>query len=426
MSKSNKKGSDFNELFGEETSAPVSGGNDFARLFEASLTSKTKDIKVGDRIKGELLTISKEEAFVSTGGLHDAMILRQDLLDENGMLKYKVGDQIEVFVTQVRGSDIRVSTKPTAKNISEDIEDAFDMMLPVEGKVTDAMAAGFKVNVMGKEAFCPISQMDVKRIEQPQDYVGRKLEFYITQFSGGGRNIVLSRRKLLAEESLANEMSFQDEHKIGEIVSGVVSRIESYGAFVEIAAGVEGLVHISELSYSRVNDPKDVLNLGQEVQAKIIRMDQDGTRLKISLSLKQAQAEPWANLPSQVKAGTVVPGKVTRCLKFGAFVEIAPGIEGLIPLSEMSYTKNVVKADDLVKPGDQISVMIKEIRPEDKRISLSLRDADTQFDPVMMDELQKSRSGSSGKGSGLGNGFGNLASQFSKALSDSQSSTKKH
>jgi small subunit ribosomal protein S1 len=419
MSKSNKSSKNDVDLFGDSDSSQSpdmqaemqTGTNDFARLFEASLTNKTKTFKAGDRVRGELLTVSKDEAFVAIGGLHDAMIMRQDLLDENGVLKYKVGDFVDVYVTQVQGSNIRVSTKPTAKNISEDIEDAFDMMLPVEGKVTDAMAAGFKVNVMGKEAFCPISQMDLKRIETPQDYVGRKLEFYVTQFSGNGRNIVLSRRKLLEEQSLANEMSFQDEHKVGQIVNGVVSRIESYGAFVELSSGVEGLVHISELSYSRVENPKDVLSMGQDVQAKILKMENDGNRLKISLSIKQAQAEPWSAFPAEIKVGAVVSGKVTRCLKFGAFVELAPGIEGLIPLSEMSHTKNVVRSDELVKPGNQVQVLVKEIRAEDKRISLSLRDADLQFDSAMMNELSKSRGGQAQKG-----GFGSLADQFAKAL----------
>jgi small subunit ribosomal protein S1 len=255
------------------------------------------------------------------------------------------------------------------------------MMLPLEGKVAEVVNGGFRVLIKGKLAFCPISQMDTKRIETPDEYLGRKLEFRITKFEEGGRNIVVSRRKLLDEQAADSAGSFASEKKAGDIVRGRVARLEKFGAFIELAPGIDGLAHISELAWSRVNDPAEVLTVGQEVSAKILKIETapdprgGASRMRVSLSIKQAGAEPWDNLPGELRAGQVVPGKVTRLAKFGAFVELTPGIEGLVPLSEMSYTQRVMSADEIVKEGEQILVMIKDVNPETKRVGLSIKDA---------------------------------------------------
>ena len=354
-----------------------SGSDEFAKMFESSLEGVGKSLKVGDRVRGEILSIGKEEVFVSTGTMNDGLVMRKELLDAEGKLTHKIGDQLDLFVTQVRGSQIVLSPKPTAKNMAEDLEDAFDMMLPVEGRVTEVCNGGVRVQIMGKTAFCPISQLDLRRVDNGADFIGRKLEFIITQFSERGRNIVVSRRKLLEEQKELSVGAFLEDHKPGDVVSGVVTRLEKFGAFVEIAPGLEGLAHISELSYSRVSEPSEVVKIGDQVQAKILKVEDQGNgRVNVSLSVKQAGATPWDDFPAHIDAGKVVEGKVTRCMKFGAFVEIAPGIEGLVPLSEMSYTKRVVKSDELFREGERISVMVKEIRPEERRILLSYKDAE--------------------------------------------------
>jgi small subunit ribosomal protein S1 len=235
---------------------------------------------------------------------------------------------------------------------------------------------------MGKTAFCPMSQMDLRRIDDPAAYVGKKFEFMITQFGERGRNIVVSRRKLLEEQKELSQAAFADEHKVGDILKGVVTRLEQYGAFVEIAAGLEGLCHISEVAWSRLGHPSEVLQVGQEVEVKILKIEEGNGRMNVSLSIKQAGGEPWANMPQHIQVGEIVSGKVTRCVKFGAFVELAPGIEGLIPLSEMSYTKRVLRAEEMVKEGERVNVMVKDIRPEERRLSLSLKDA--SGDPWVM------------------------------------------
>lgn len=356
--------------------------SEFARLFENSIQGIESKLTVGDRVKSEILSIGKEEVFVSTGTVDDGQVMKKDLVDENGQFSHKVGDSLDLFVTRVQGGQILLSPKATAKNIAEDLEDAFDMMLPVEGRVTEVINGGFRVSVLGKTAFCPISQIDLKRVDDGEAYVGRKFEFIITQFSERGRNIVVSRRKLLEEQREVSQTAFADDHRPGDVLKGVVSRLEKFGAFIEVATGLEGLCHISELSWSRVADPSEVVSVGQAVSVKVLKIEDGNGRLNISLSLKQVDAEPWTQLPDSLREGQVVEGRVTRCLKFGAFVELAPGIEGLIPLSEMSYTKRVVKSDDLIKEGEKVSVLIKEIRADERRMLLSLKDAGA--DPWVM------------------------------------------
>lgn len=359
----------------DEAHSTKKSSSEFAKLLEDSFRTTRKSLSLGDKVHAEILSIGKEEVFVSTGSMYDGMVRRKELLDSDGNLTYNLGDHLDLYVTQAKGSEIYLSPKPTGKNIADSLEDAFDMMLPVEGRVTEVCKGGFRVSIKGKTAFCPLSQIDRKRVEVPEDYIGKRLEFMITQFSEGGRNIVVSHRKLLDEQKGLSETAFAEEHKKGDILKGKVTRLEKFGAFVELSSGIEGLIHISELSWSRVADPSDVLKMGQEVLVKLIREEEKDGRLMISLSLKQAETQPWESLPPQIRAGHVVDGKVTRCMKFGAFVEVAPGVEGLIPLSEMSYGKRVVRSDELFKEGDRVAVMIKEVQSVEHRILLSLKDA---------------------------------------------------
>lgn len=372
----------INEFDGDDaenkSDKPGNADSEFARMFEESLKAgKGQRYSVGDKVEGEILVLGKEQIFVAIGPGKDGVVERRDLVESAEGAPYKVGDKLKLFVTQVKGGEIRLSPNPTSKNLADDLEDAFDMELSVEGKVVEAVNGGFRVQLKGKLAFCPISQIDTKRVEQPELYIGQRYEFRITKFEEGGRNIVVSRRKLLEAERELNLDAFTDERKSGDIIAGRVSRLEKFGAFIEIAPGVDGLAHVSELAWSRVNDPSEVLKVGQDVVVKILKMENVEGKLRISLSLKQAGAEPWDSFPANIKAGQVVEGRVTRCMKFGAFVELVPGIEGLVPLSEMSHTKRVTRSDELVKEGEIVSVMIKDVDPAARRIALSLKDAGT-------------------------------------------------
>ncbi len=371
----NSNDDDFIE---EDEKSAAQSASEFARMFEESTKKSAKKLSVGDKLDGEILVIGKEDVFVATGTQNDGTLSRREIQDAEGNLTHKVGDRIKVFVTLVRGTDIQLSTNKTSKNLADDLEDAFDRMLAVEGKVAEICKGGVRVLVKGKLAFCPISQLDTARVETGEEYIGKKLEFRITQYSEGGRNIVVSRRKLLEEQREEGMGNFLTEHRAGEIVQGKVARLEKFGAFIELAPGIDGMAHISELAWSRVADPAEVLTVGSQVQVKILKIETDERgRPRIGLSIKQAGVQPWDTLSQNegVKEGQVVTGKVTKCMKFGAFVEIAPGIEGLVPLGEMSYTKRVMTSDELFKEGDKIEVMIKEINPETQKILLSFKDA---------------------------------------------------
>jgi small subunit ribosomal protein S1 len=377
---------EYSDDFEDEDLEKKNSSAEFAALLNESFKKPQKKLSVGDKIRGEILMIGKEEVFVSTGTMNDGTVSRRDLIDKEGNLTHKVGDVLDLFVTQVRGTEISLSTNKTSKNLSDDIEDAFDKMIPVEGRVVEVIKGGVRVSIHGKLAFCPISQLDLGRVETGEEFVGKKLEFLITKFTGGGRDIVVSRKRVLQEQRGLSEVTFSEERKEGTVVSGKVKRVDTFGAFVEVAPGVEGLLHVSEMAWSRVEDPNEIVKVGQDVVVKILKTENKDGKLRISLSLKQVGPTPWENLPPQVKEGAVVEGKVTRCMKFGAFVEIAPGIEGLIPLSEMSYTQRVMRSDEIIKEGEKVVVKIKEVHPETKRVSLSLKDAGE--DPWAMAETK--------------------------------------
>ncbi|MBS1984471.1 MAG: S1 RNA-binding domain-containing protein [Bdellovibrionales bacterium] len=209
---------------------------------------------------------------------------------------------------------------------------------------------------------------------------GDRIDLYVTFIKGSeiflspnsGRKVTIAETRGLEQNAAKNSLTE------GQAIKGTVKRLEDFGAFVEIAPGIEALAHVSELSWSRVNKPSDLLKVGDIVNGSILRIAQEGPRLKVSITLKPAASNPWKNLPEGIAVGKVVSGKVTRCMAFGAFVELQPGMEGLIPLSEMSATKRVSRADEFAKEGSVVAVLIKNIDPDAKRISLSLKDAATQ------------------------------------------------
>lgn len=396
------------DLFGDDSTNTKS--QDFASLFEESLGSAGKRLKVGDSFTGELLSIGKEEAFVSTNTPQDAMILAVELLDENKQPKYKVGDKIEVTVVNTKGGEVRVSRKGSKKANADldSLEDAFDMEMPVEGRVTEVCNGGFRVNIQNKIAFCPVSQMDYKVDADHQSYVNKKFEFIITKFEPKGRNIVVSRRKLLDLQKVENEGAFMEKVKKGDIVEGSVTRMEKFGAFISLGGGVEGLCHISEIGWSRLQDPSEVLHVGQTVQVKLLDVNEVDGRLKISLSIKQAggEGDPWLKVPANFPVGSFHEGVVEKKEQYGLFVNIAPGVTGLLPKSKW---RDHVEASSFEnkKKGDKVKVRIDEILFEQKKISMGL--------PSEVEDDSWRASAGDKKGSGFAtNNFGNLASLLKK------------
>lgn len=359
------------DIFGDDIENTKA--QDFASLFENSQATGTRRLRVGDEIRGEILSIRKEEAFVSTGTAADGVILVKELLDNDKQLKYKVGDFVDVIVTSAREGDVRLSRRGAGSSSADNLEDAYDMELPIEGRVSEVVNGGFRVAIQGKTAFCPISQMDSKFVQDGAGYVGQKYEFLITQYDPKGRNIVVSRRKLLDLQKAENEGAFMQKHEQGAILEGRITRMEKFGAFVELEAGVEGLIHISELAWSRIADPSEIVHAGQTVQVKLLKTEEVGGKLKISLSLKQAggSGDPWVTVFEKFAVGSVHKGRVEKKEVYGLFVNLAPGMTGLLPKSKWRESADAAGYEGK-KKGDEILVQVDQILFEEKKMSLGV------------------------------------------------------
>jgi small subunit ribosomal protein S1 len=350
----------------------------FADLFESYSAGMNEDVQIGDKIQGEIISIGKDAVFVDTGTKIDGVVDKTELLDENLELPCKVGEILELYVVSRSGSEIRLSKALSGVGGIHILGEAFESAVPVEGKVKGTCKGGFQVEILQKRAFCPISQIDLRYVEKPDDYVGETYSFLITQLEENGRNIVVSRRELLQREQAKARSEFLEGLVIGTQFEGRVTKLMPYGAFVELQPGVEGMVHLSELGWSRVAKAEDVLSTGDLATVKVISVEpgKKPGQVKIALSIKQLTEDPWNSAQDAFRIGDKIRGKVTRCVKFGAFVEIAPGIEGLVHISEMSYRQRVLKSEDVVAEGETVEVMIKEIDVAKRRISLSMKEAE--------------------------------------------------
>jgi small subunit ribosomal protein S1 len=348
---------------------------EFAALMEASLAECGGEISVGDRITGPVIAITDTTVVVDTGTKLDGVADKNEFLDENGAVSISEADVVTLYVVSVRGDEVVLSKALTGQGGAEALLGAFENNLPVEGRVMASRKGGFDVELLHRRAFCPVSQIDMAFTENPEVHVGQTYSFAITTFERDGRNIVVSRRKLLEQERAESELRFLESVSPGDVVPAVIARLAAFGAFAEVAPGLEGLIHLSELSWSRAEKAEDAVSIGQAVTVKVLGFDRDKKgRPRISLSIKQAGADPWDTVGEHFSAGDKVEGKITRLADFGAFVEIAPGIEGLIHVSEMSHVRRVAKPSDVVSPGEVVTVAIKEIDLGKRRISLSLKE----------------------------------------------------
>ena len=353
-----------------------SSDDDFSKLLDDSLDAADRTVSVGDRVKAEILAIGAGDAIVALGPGQEGVVASAELAGR------KPGESVDLFVTSVRHSEIRLSIHPTDKNVAQDLKEAFESHRPVEGRVAEVCKGGVRVSVRGKSAFCPISQLDLKRVETGAEFVGKTFAFRITEWGEEGRNVVLSRRKLLEEEQAQASSAFLARNPDGSVVMGTVSRLEKFGAFVELLPGVEGLAHISELAWSRVESPSDLLAVGQAVAVKILKSETVEGRLKISLSLKQATERPAAAPAAAVvdpwakyAAGQVLEGKITRKEPYGLFVQLEPGVVGLLHQSKTADAPDFRLESQ--KVGASISVEIEEVKLSERRVSLRLpRDTD--------------------------------------------------
>jgi small subunit ribosomal protein S1 len=348
----------------------------FAEMFESYSAGMNEDLQVGDKIQGKIISISDSAVFVDTGTKADGIVEAEELKNDDGELPFAVGDTLELYVVAATESEIRLSKAIAGIGGLNMLKDAYDNKIPVEGKVIQTIKGGLQVEVLKRRAFCPISQIDTQYVEDAGAYVGQTYQFRITRLTEGGRNVVLSRRDLMEAEMQEARKAFMQELAVDRIYPGRVTRVMPYGAFVELVSGVEGMVHVSELSWSRVEKPGDVVAPGDQIDVKVLRIEPADRQMKIALSVKQITGNPWDRAGDDIRVGEKMTGKVIRCAPFGAFVEIMPGIEGLVHISEMSYTRRVVNPEEIVEPGQSVAVMIKDVDLVKRRIGLSIRDAE--------------------------------------------------
>jgi len=340
--------------------------SEFEHMLEESL-GNIQEFEIGDQVEGEIINITDSYIFVSLGGKRDVYAEKVDYYDKEGNLPFEVGDKISGYVVKCTETEIMIARSLVSVNKSV-LKDAFEEKIPVNGKVISTIKGGFNISVSGVRAFCPQSQIDTRMVKDIQQYIGQNFDFRIIDFSEKGRNIVLSRRVLLEEELEKQKQETLSKVETGDVVLGKVTRLTNFGAFVDLG-GVEGLVHISEFSWSRIESPSDVLNIGDEIKVKIIAMEGE----KISLSMKAIQMNPFQKVTEDIKEGDVLKCRVVRNLPFGSFVEVKPGVEGLIPVSELTLGKRINHPSEILNEGDLIEAQVTKIKPNEQKITLSLK-----------------------------------------------------
>jgi small subunit ribosomal protein S1 len=346
----------------------VSNQEDFAAMFEAS--RKARQFGRGQTIEGTIVAIGPKVAFVDVGGKGEAEIDVEELKDADGTFEVAVGDRIHARIVSTSGG-IVLSRKGVRNAATQrELEEAFRAGLSVEGKVVQEVKGGYEVRVARERAFCPLSQIDIARTTDPAVHVGRVYAFHITEYKNDGKDVVVSRRKHLEEQQRARADELRKSIVSGAVLTGRVVSVRDFGAFVDLGGGIQGLLHVSEMGWSRVTSPNAVVASGDQITVKVLRVDE--ATQKISLGLKQLLDDPWSTAATTYQVGQLVSGRVSRVAQFGVFVELAQGIEGLIPLSETGLTQDV-DIKRTFTAGTQIEVVVLEVDAAARRIRLSSR-----------------------------------------------------
>ena len=341
---------------------------DFAAMFEASVGAKRFDR--GQTVEGTIVAIGPEVALVSVGGKSEAQIDVAELKDTDGNVEVAVGDPIQAIVVST-SSGITLSLKGVRNAATQlEIEDAYQDGLAIEGKVVSSIKGGYEVRIARERAFCPMSQIDIARTADPAVHEGHVYTFRIIEYKEGGKNIVVSRRKQLEEEQRAVAAELRKSIVAGAVLKGRVASVPEFGAFVDLGGGIQGLLHVSEMSWSRVASPSDIVATGDQITVQVLRVDDDAD--KISLGLKQLQKDPWVGVATRYEVGQVRTGRVTRIVEFGAFVELEPGIEALAHISTFAPTARIDGWTKSIAVGSTAAFEILSIDPEKQRMGVAM------------------------------------------------------
>lgn len=330
----------------------------------------------GSQVSGTVMSISdtSNDVIVEVTAQTTGVLDKNEFIGEDGQLTIQPGDQVRVYVVAHTDAELQLSTRLSqSKQGVDDLYTAMRAQLPVKGKVVKENSGGFDVMVLGKRAFCPVSQMDRSFVQNKSEYINKDFNFLIEKIESGGRNIVVSRAKLLAKEAELRVEALLNDLSKDTFLEGTVKDVRDYGAFVDIG-GVDGFVHISEMSFSRINKAFEFVSRGEKVKVKVLSVERHNGKPRISLSMKAAANDPWTDITDRYRDGQSYPGLVKRLETFGAFIELEPGVEGLAHISELSWTKRIMHPSEVLKAGDAVQVRILNIDSAKRKISLSVKD----------------------------------------------------
>lgn len=357
-----------------ETVTETSGGMDsFAALFEASVSGGDFG-KEGEIVQGTVVAVQRDNVIIDIGGKSEGMISLSEFTDATGQVTVKAGDRIDVFIESRENDDGLVTLskeKADKMKVWDEISGACERDELIEGTISQRVKGGLSVTIKGGvKAFLPGSQVDLRPIRNLDKLIGQTYQFKVIKFNKKRGNIVLSRRVLLEKERDEQKTKTLETLEEGKVVRGVIKNITEYGAFVDLG-GIDGLLHITDMSWGRVNHPEELFKVGDEVTVKVLKYNPETER--VSLGLKQTQEDPWSHAEEAFPPGKKVHGKVMSITDYGAFVELEPGVEGLIHVSEMSWTKKVKHPSKLLEVGQEIDCQVLEVDAKAKRISLGLK-----------------------------------------------------
>ncbi|MEN8168246.1 MAG: 30S ribosomal protein S1 [Pseudomonadota bacterium] len=384
----------------------MSDNEDFASLFSEFEKKQTKthqrEPKIGDKVRGKVISIQSDNVFIDLGSKTEGIVEIGELTSEDGSLSVGIGDSIEIVVSgkdENTGTLLLGAQHARRMHGSEGLRQAFEEQLPVEGHVTGTTKGGLEVEMSGVRAFCPASQIDISYVDDLEHYVGERLAFRITKYEGGRHtNLVVSRRALLEEEQRTLAAETRSHLEVGAVMQGKVSSLKEFGAFIDLG-GIEGMVHISELAFGRVEHPQDILSVGQQVEVSVLSIEKtDNPRHpeRIALSIRALEKDPWQDVPIQFPVGSLVTGTVSRVQPFGAFIELMPGVDGLVHISEMGAGRRINHPQEVVSVGDKVEATVLSVDMEKQRIGLSLnseRRNEESVKPNLVEDYAKPKQG---------------------------------
>ncbi len=350
--------------------AAASGENDFGAMFEQSMRA----VRPGEVVRGRIVHVSRDFVTVDIGFKSEGQIPIHEFLDRDGNIDVQPEDEIDVYFdgTDSEHGGVQLSrAKAEQFKVWRDIEEAFQRDGAIEGTVTGKVKGGLKVDV-GVPAFLPGSHADLRPVRNLDRFIGQRGRFAVLKFNRARGNVVVSRRAVLEREREALKEETLKVLEEGVILEGIVKNITEYGAFVDLG-GLDGLLHVTDMSWGRVARPADVVEVGQRVKVVVLKYDPE--RGRVSLGMKQIMPDPWASVATCYPVGARVHGKIVSLAEYGAFVELEPGVEGLVHISEMSWTKRILHPSKVVEAGQEVDVVVLDVDPANRRISLGLKQA---------------------------------------------------